>query len=62
MKDRKFENFSSNVICLTETWKEAKKYYKQVLNSPPIANNRLLVAEISCIGSGRHQTAEKDLF
>ena len=60
MEKIKFKN-NSNAICLTETWEEAKKYNKEILNSMCIdGQQRVACAEIPCTGHGKHHLAEKD--
>ena len=57
------ENFSqekSNTICLCETWEEAKKYNKSVLNSKTLSGDRVVSAEIISTGRGRHHVSEKE--
>lgn len=56
---RNFDSEVSNVICLTETWKEARMYNKNALNSKYVNGNRAVSAEIISTGVGKHHSKEK---
>ncbi|MEO0685345.1 MAG: hypothetical protein AAFY76_09950 [Cyanobacteria bacterium J06649_11] len=63
LREEEKENFDSeisNVICLTETWREAKKYNKTALNSKFVNGIRAVSAEITSTGVGKHQSKEKE--
>ncbi|XP_066924594.1 uncharacterized protein [Clytia hemisphaerica] len=57
---RNFDSEVSNVICLTETWKEARMYNKNALNSKYVNGNRAVSAEIISTGVGIHHSKEKE--
>ena len=61
VKERaKFDNENSDVICLTETWKEANKYNRSVLNSKYYNGERVVCAEFKSNGYGKHHNTAKE--
>ena len=56
----KFDDGTSAVICLTETWKESKKYNRSVLNSKYHNGERVVCAEFKSIGHGEHHNTAKE--
>ena len=54
---RKFNNETSEVICLTEKWKEANCYNRSVLNSKFHNNEKVVSAEFKSTGYGKHHNS-----
>ncbi|XP_066910881.1 uncharacterized protein [Clytia hemisphaerica] len=59
-EQRNFNNETSNVICLTETWKEASSYNRRVLNSTMTNGERTICAEFKSTGYGKHHNSARE--
>ncbi|XP_066921518.1 uncharacterized protein [Clytia hemisphaerica] len=57
---KNFDDETSDVICLTETWKEANCYNRSVLNSKYHNNERVVNAEFKSTGYGKHHNTAKE--
>ena len=59
-KRQLFDDDTYNTICLCETWKEANKYNRKVLNYKYVSGNRVASAQMISTGRGRHHMCGKE--